>query len=152
MKKNKKITIILILFLIFISGLYCALFCGYKDIGTHLFVKLFNITQDTDSIILEFLRIPRVIKAITAGSCLALSGMFLQAISKNPLAEPYITGISSGAGIGIVLSILWFNSLNYSLFGFLGALVTSILVIIFSGFSRFSITKLACTLGILILI
>ena len=66
----------------------------------------------------------------------------MQAISKNPLAEPYITGISSGAGLGIVLSIICFNSMNYSFFGFLGAILTSFLVIIFSGFSRFSITKL----------
>lgn len=142
MKKNKKLVIILILILIFILSLYGALFCGYKDFGTHLFVKLFNLSTDPDSIILEFLRVPRVIKGIIAGSCLALSGMFLQAVSKNPLAEPYITGISSGAGLGMVFSILCLNSVNYSFFGFLGALITSLLVIIFSGFSRFSITKL----------
>ena len=110
MKNSKKIIILAILTLIFLISLYGALFCGYKDFGTHLFVKLFNISGDTDSIILEFLRIPRVIKAIVAGSCLALSGMFLQAISKNPLAEPYITGISSGAGLGIVLSIICFKA------------------------------------------
>ena len=139
--KNSKNLIILLLVL-FALSLYGALFCGYKDFGTHLFAKIFDMANDTDSIILEFLRIPRVIKAVVAGSCLAMSGMLLQAISKNPLAEPYITGISSGAGLGIVLSIICFNSINYSLFGFFGALATSLLVIVFSGFSRFSITKL----------
>lgn len=46
-------------------------------------------------------------KAVIAGSCLAISGMFMQSVSKNPLAEPYITGISSGAGLGIIVSILF---------------------------------------------
>ena len=68
--------------------------------------------------------------------------MFMQSVSKNPLAEPYITGISAGAGLGIVLSILLFNSANYSAFGFVGALLSSAIVIVFSGFSKFSITKL----------
>ena len=68
--------------------------------------------------------------------------MFLQTISKNPLADPYLTGLSSGAGFGIVLSILFFNSVNYSLFGFFGALISAALVIALSGFSKFSITKL----------
>ena len=90
---------------IFLISLYGALFCGYKDFGTHLFVKLFNLSTDPDSIILEFLRVPRVIKGIIAGSCLALSGMFLQAISKNPLAEPYITGISSGAALAASIKL-----------------------------------------------
>ena len=92
--------------------------------------------------ILTILRYPRALKAFIAGGCLALAGMFMQSVSKNPLAEPYITGISAGAGLGIVLSILLFNSSNYSIFGFIGALISSALVIIFSGLSRFSITKL----------
>ena len=68
--------------------------------------------------------------------------MTLQTISKNPLADPYLTGLSSGAGLFIVLSILFFNGMNYSLFGFIGALIIAFLVILLSGFSKFSITKL----------
>ncbi len=66
----------------------------------------------------------------------------MQSITKNPLAEPYITGISSGAGLAIVISIILFNSANYSIWGFFGAFISSIIVILFAGLNRFSVTKL----------
>ncbi len=142
MSKSKKLVIITVLFGIMLLSLYLAIYAGYKDLGFKLVKKAFNIGNDPDSLILNFLRYPRAFKAFIAGSCLALAGMFMQAVSKNPLAEPYITGISSGAGLGIVLSVLLFNSVNYSVFGFFGALISSAVVILFAGFSRFSITKL----------
>ncbi len=139
---KKKLTIAFILFFILVLSLYFAMYAGYKDFGVHLFQKAFKLTADDDSLILSVLRYPRALKALVAGASLALSGMFMQAVSKNPLAEPYITGISSGAGLGIVLSILFFNSANYPIFGFLGALLCSVFVIVFSGLSRFTISKL----------
>ncbi|MBQ4078765.1 iron ABC transporter permease [bacterium] len=142
MTKTKKITTIFILLVILLISLYLAMYAGYKDFGYNMLYKAFNLGEDTDSMILTVLRYPRALKAFIAGGCLALAGMFMQSVSKNPLAEPYITGISAGAGLGIVLSILLFNSSNYSIFGFIGALISSALVIIFSGLSRFSITKL----------
>ena len=100
-----------------------------------LFLSLFyRLDFSNSAIILSYIRIPAVIKAIVSGSCLALAGMFLQTISKNPLADPYLTGLSSGAGFGIVISFLLFNSVNYSLFGFFGALISAALVITLSGF------------------
>ena len=125
---KNNISIIIILLLLFVASLLLSLFYG--------------LDLDNKNIILSYIRIPHIIKAIVAGSSLALAGMFLQAVSKNPLADPYLTGLSSGAGLGIVLSILCFNSINYSLFGFIGALITAVIVITLSGFSRFSITKL----------
>ena len=139
---NKKITILTILFTGTLLSLYLALYAGYNDFGYNMLWKAFHLDNDTDSMILTLLRYPRALKAFIAGVCLALAGMFMQSVSKNPLAEPYITGISSGAGLGIVLSILLFNSQNYSIFGFAGALLSSAIVILFSGLSRFSITKL----------
>ena len=139
---NKKITILTILFTGTLLSLYLALYAGYNDFGYNMLWKAFHLDNDADSMILTLLRYPRALKAFIAGVCLALAGMFMQSVSKNPLAEPYITGISSGAGLGIVLSILLFNSQNYSIFGFAGALLSSAIVILFSGLSRFSITKL----------
>ena len=127
-KSLKKITAFIVLMAIFFISLCLVLF--------------FKLDISNKEVILSFIRFPNALKAIVAGSCLALSGMFLQAVSKNPLADPYLTGLSSGAGLGIVLSILCFNSVNYSLFGFVGALVAAIIVISLSGFSKFSITKL----------
>ncbi len=97
---------------------------------------------EKETLIFEILRSPRVIKAIIAGSALSLSGLFMQAITKNPLAEPYITGISSGAGLMMALSLVYLNGQNYSLLGFLGAFAVSSLVIISANVNKFSITKL----------
>ena len=142
MRKNKILSIVILLFL-FLGCLYLSVFAGHDGFGVDLFLKSFQLNdRSEDAVILELIRYPRAIKAIVAGVCLALAGLFLQTVSKNPLAEPYITGISSGAGLGIVLSVLFFNSANYSFFGFLGAMVSSLLVISFAGFRKFSITKL----------
>lgn len=143
MNKNKKnIYIILILIAIFALTLYIAAFAGYKDCGFHLLKKTFSLNGDSDSILLQVLRFPRVIKAVIAGSCLALSGMFMQSVSKNPLAEPYITGISSGAGLGIIISVLLFNGINYSCCGFAGALISAFTIICICGLNSLSISKL----------
>lgn len=143
MRKQNKILSIFILLFLFLGCLYLSIFAGPNGLGFDLFMKSFHLDNgSSDKIILEIIRYPRAVKAIVAGVCLALAGLFLQTISKNPLAEPYITGISSGAGLGIVLSVLFFNSTNYSVFGFLGAMISSFLVISFSGFRKFSITKL----------
>jgi len=145
MRKSKKICIIFFLCLIFLAALYLATFAGQGDFGVDLLKKSFNLGNDTESILLEVLRFPRVIKAVVAGACLALSGMMLQAVSKNPLAEPFITGISAGAGLGIVLSVLLFSGFAYSVFGFTGALIASLFVILFCGIGKFSVTKLILT-------
>lgn len=129
MKKSvKNILIIVTLILVLIVSLLFSLF--------------FNLDIESKDIILSYIRIPAILKAIISGSSLALAGMFLQAVSKNPLADPYLTGLSSGAGIGIVISILCFGAINYSLFGFCGAIIAAAIVICLSGFSKFSITKL----------
>jgi iron complex transport system permease protein len=51
-------------------------------------------------------RIPRIILAALVGAALAASGVVLQAILRNPLAEPYILGISSGAALGVITAVM----------------------------------------------
>ena len=57
------------------------------------------------SLVLRELRLPRVLLAAAAGINLALGGLLLQAIFRNPLAEPYLLGISSGGALGAVLAL-----------------------------------------------
>ena len=56
--------------------------------------------------IVWLLRLPRVLLAFTAGGCLAISGAVCQSILRNPLASPYILGVSSGASLGAALVII----------------------------------------------
>jgi iron complex transport system permease protein len=57
------------------------------------------------SVIVRELRVPRVLLAFLVGGSLAVSGAALQAMIRNPLAEPYLLGLSSGAGLGAVVAL-----------------------------------------------
>jgi iron complex transport system permease protein len=69
--------------------------------------------QNTDYDIFMGVRIPRIILAALVGAALAASGVALQAILRNPLAEPYILGISSGAALGVMTATLAGISLSF---------------------------------------
>jgi len=62
--------------------------------------------QNIDYDIFVRVRVPRIILAALVGAALAASGVALQAILRNPLAEPYILGISSGAALGVIVAVL----------------------------------------------
>ena len=71
-----------------------------------------------DYVILMQERLPRVFLASIVGAALACSGVVFQAILRNPLADPYILGISSGAGLGAIVAILFSGT---ALFGSIAA-------------------------------
>jgi iron complex transport system permease protein len=77
-------------------------------------------------------RLPRALLAVIVGAALAISGTVLQAIVRNPLADPYIFGISSGASVGAVavltLGAAVVGGISLSLAAFLGALTTMVVV------------------------
>jgi iron complex transport system permease protein len=88
--------------------------------------------------IVWLLRLPRVILAFLVGGCLAMSGAVCQSILRNPLASPYILGVSSGAslGAGIIIvsgiSLSLLGSFTLPLTGFIFGLATVFLVAAFS--------------------
>lgn len=66
------------------------------------------------TIVMEF-RVPKAITAILAGSGLAISGLLMQTIFRNPLAGPFVLGISAGASLGVALLVLASNILGIAL-------------------------------------
>ena len=90
--------------------------------------------ENIDYEIFVGIRLPRVVLAALVGAALACCGVVLQAILRNPLADPYILGISSGAGLGTIVAVLsgitwsfWGGS-PMAVFAFVGALGTVWLV------------------------
>ena len=73
---------------------------GSSGIGPR---ELFDGLNNTERTILFQLRLPRLLMALLAGSALAVSGALMQTFFRNPLAEPYITGVSAGGALGAVL-------------------------------------------------
>jgi iron complex transport system permease protein len=78
------------------------------------------VSRLRDAIVWE-LRLPRVLVALGTGAGLALAGTVMQALTRNPLADPYLLGLSSGAALGAVIFLLVGASLLMPLGAFLGS-------------------------------
>jgi iron complex transport system permease protein len=76
----------------------------FREIVSFLFGSG-ELSRQHEMILSDF-RIPRVITALLAGAALAVSGLQMQTIFRNPLAGPYVLGISSGASLGAALVLL----------------------------------------------
>ncbi len=70
------------------------------------------------------LRLYSVLVASAVGASLALAGLALQALLRNPLADPFVLGVSGGASLAVILASIWLSTLAAPLFGFVGALAT----------------------------
>jgi iron complex transport system permease protein len=88
--------------------------------------------SDLDREILYSIRLPRVAVALLIGMALGASGAVLQGVLRNPLADPYILGISSGASLSAALGLLaglyFFGGVSVPLTAFIGAALVSLLV------------------------
>ena len=80
------------------------------------------------AIIFEY-RIPKALTACFAGSALAVSGLLMQSFFRNPLAGPYVLGISSGASLGVAVLLLFISG-SYLISVPLAACIGSLLVLI----------------------
>lgn len=80
------------------------------------------------------IRFPRVLMAVLVGATLSLGGLVFQALLRNPLAEPYILGISGGSAIGAIIAILAGLSLfpGVSLLAFSGSIIILVLILAMS--------------------
>ncbi len=73
---------------------------------------LLHPNQSINSVIVWQIRLPRVAAAALVGGALAIAGTVMQALLKNPLADPYIVGASAGAGLGAILAQDFFPALG----------------------------------------
>ncbi|MBI3600925.1 MAG: iron ABC transporter permease, partial [Nitrospinae bacterium] len=118
----KRITLLII---VSIGILFVSVFTGAR------FINPFN-PDDIDRQILFSIRLPRITVAMLIGSALGASGAVLQGILRNPLADPYILGISSGAAlmaaVGIIFGSIVFGLFTVPLLAFIGAVSTGVAV------------------------
>jgi len=117
------------------------LFCGIRygsasiDLRTFCAALLRRPGSETESIILYAVRIPRVLAGAAAGAGLALSGVLLQAVTDNDLAAPNIIGVNAGAGLAVVLCLVYLTDLVTVLpaAAFLGACAATLLITALAG-------------------
>src|SRR5437764_5765338 len=107
-----------------------ALLIGSSGIGVRRALEALGGSGDaaTRSVLLG-VRLPRVLAAFGVGSLLALSGVLLQVLLRNPLADPYVLGVSGGAAVG-ALAMMLLGAAGWLIPGgaFAGAFVSTVLV------------------------
>jgi iron complex transport system permease protein len=131
-RNNKKGWLVLVtLIVLFIASLLLAAMTGAVKISTREIIEILTRGSDTvNASILMDIRLPRVFLAAVIGAGLAAVGGVMQAIFKNPLVDSYTLGMSSGAALGAVISII--TGINMSIMGiettgifaFIGAVCT----------------------------
>ena len=101
---NKKIAVLIFIFILLILSMIL-----YMSVGSVNFsIKEIFTSTDNDAYrkILYDIRLPRMINVLLVGAALAVSGLLLQTLIRNYLAEPGLLGISAGAGLGVILMFL----------------------------------------------
>jgi len=113
-----------------------------------------DIDEDIHAAIVWDLRLPRILCGILIGAGLAVSGVIFQSVLKNPLADPYTIGVSTGAAFGAVLTI--YLNMVYGLFipitpiAFVFALVTLVIILKIAGFNHTLHTSRLILAGIIV--
>ncbi|HMA80505.1 MAG TPA: iron chelate uptake ABC transporter family permease subunit, partial [Candidatus Binatia bacterium] len=120
-------------------------------------ISFFHLSP-TDQVILLYLRLPRVLSAFLVGGGLALAGAIFQGLFRNPIADSYLLGVSSGASLGAAAAIVFrlasplANFAAVSFFAFIGALAALALVFYFGhrngGFSIFRLLLAGLGIGL----
>jgi len=113
LKKKRKLSGFIVLLLITVLLFIADILLGSVRIRLSDFAAyLLNDPQVPDQVVLiiEEFRFPKAIAAILAGMALSVSGMQMQTIFRNPLAGPYVLGISSVAGLGVAIVAMGLTS------------------------------------------
>lgn len=130
LSKKNWLSKVLLLLGILLLCLSLGLFLGSQQLTLS---ALWEKTVTLEHTILWEVRLPRVLLAAVVGLALASSGTVFQGLLRNPLADPYILGISGGAALGSVLGIAFqLNPFSHMLAAFLAALLASLLMYLLS--------------------
>lgn len=112
----------LLIFLLGLSLLVAALLGSEK-------LSFFELNEQQTAILFD-IRLPRVFLGATVGASLALAGASLQSLLRNPLAEPYLLGVSNGAALGTMLAFVFFSQFEWArpVMAFAGASLATFVV------------------------
>jgi iron complex transport system permease protein len=137
-KVRPRVTLSIALAVVLVVGVVLSSVTGQLQITPSQVLGVFTGSTD-DPIIsstLWVVRFPRIVMGLAVGAALAVAGAVMQAIFGNPLAEPGVVGVSSGAAVGaaaaIVLGITAFGGWGTAVFAFAGALLATLLVYVTS--------------------
>ena len=131
MRAYKKSFFIVLLIVVLGIVVFLSLVMGAKSTSLQTVIDALMTSKEgfEFSVIRE--RVPRTLFGLLAGASLGLSGCLMQNITRNPIADPSILGVNTGAALFVVIGLAFFqitSASQYILFGFLGAMVTALFV------------------------
>ncbi|MBS5884506.1 iron ABC transporter permease [Clostridium sp.] len=137
MKQNKRHTVIftIISMLLLIIGLVLAVRLGSVHISfSDIWDSIFNYSETLELMLVRDVRIPRALSVLFTGGILGVTGAMIQGVTRNPIAEPSILGVSQGATLVIAIFYalgITINTKNVMIAAFIGALITGFIVLAF---------------------
>ena len=132
LEKNKLSIFIGVGVTLLITLLLIDMLVGMSDVGLKDILKTFiSFDGSKEALIIKTIRFPRGLLCILVGASMALAGLFIQNITRNPIASPKVLGVNAGATLAVVIIMVFFPEDKYNiriLVAFLGAGVISIAV------------------------
>ncbi|MBM6836835.1 iron ABC transporter permease [Clostridium saudiense] len=135
MEQSKKRTTIFVIctLLLLVGGLVLAVRLGSVHITFRdIFDSIFNYSETLEKMLVRDVRIPRALAVLFTGGILGVTGAMIQGVTRNPIAEPSILGISQGATLVIAIFYatgIAITTTNVMIASFIGALITGIIVL-----------------------
>lgn len=132
---SKKILILFILSVVLLITFLVSLSVGSVNVTFGEMINIFSVENETKFRIISDIRLPRILNAMLVGASLSCSGIILQSMLRNNLAEPGLLGISAGAGLGAILIFILPVSVPLIFItpvSFLFAVTTTVLIFYFA--------------------
>jgi len=128
-----------------------AMLFGAKETSLYdLWLAITSTSSDDNVLILQEIRLPRELAAILIGAAFAVSGAIMQGVTRNPLADPGLLGLTAGANMALAIAFVWFPGISYygiMIACFLGSALGAVLVIILSSVGKGSLSPIRVVLA-----
>ena len=122
-------SLIILLLLLSVGSIFFASAIGSVSFGWHEWLMAIQHSESQHGELIWRLRLPRAMAAWVVGSMLAMSGCLMQVLLRNPLADPYVLGVSGGAAFATLLGMVVGVAVAYlPWLALLGALVSILIV------------------------
>ena len=133
-QSSKRLSIFLICsLLLLVVGLVLAVRLGSVHIAfSDIFNSIFNYSETLEKMLVRDVRIPRALSVLLTGGILGVTGAMIQGVTRNPIAEPSILGVSQGATLVIAIFYaagIGITTKNVMIASFIGALITGLIVL-----------------------
>ncbi len=139
--RRKRMFFFLLMAVTLLLGVYAVSKGAYRLSLIHVIDGMIGSSQGNPHLVVWNIRMPRIVAAIMAGWGLALSGLLMQSLLRNPLASSTTLGISQGAAFGAAVSIILFNSGNVyltTIFAAFGAMGTAWVILLLAKLKKLS--------------